>query len=218
MMISLLASGLLAASVGSVAPAKIACDIKHLTSCRDTNVLIWSPSVTRAMIRFLGRYANNRVSYLYANGRLIAQVRDVLGGPPDDRRELPDGGHLFTACRPHSCTEKGAVAFDAQARITAVGVVNFHCGRLPKHCSEGAMLDLFVRDDGEPTKVSRTAIIEWATAAATADAAAVNHQPFRGVVVHPLKRGKDRIRSTRGPVRGYSKTYAKARSLYYLGW
>lgn len=186
MIISLLASGLLAASVGPVAPAKIACDVEHLTACRDTNVLLGSPGVTRAIIRFLGRHANDRVSYLYANGRLIAQIWDVLGGPPDDRRDLPDGRHLFTACRPHSCTEKGAVAFDAQGRITAVGVVNFHCGRLPKDCSDGAMLDLFVRDDGEPTEISRSAIIKWATAAATTDAPAVNHHPFRGVVVHPL--------------------------------
>jgi hypothetical protein len=188
MIVSLIVSGVLAASARPIAPVKVACDVAHLTACSNTNVLLGSSGVSRAMHQFLGRHANDRVSYLYANGRLIAQIGDVLGGPPDDRRDLPEGGHLFTACRPHSCMEKGAVAFDTQGRITAVGVLNFHCGRLPKGCSDGATLDLFVRGSDKPAEASRAAIVRWATAAD--DTPAANYHPFQGVVSHRLAAGR----------------------------
>ena len=184
-MISALIVPLILAASSTSAPLAVHCDVAHLAACRDTNVLTRSSGTTSAMTKFLGKHAADRVGYLYA-GRLIDQISEALGGPPDERRDLPGGGYLFTACRPHSCLEKGAVAFDASGHMTALAIVSFHCGGRHQPCSSGATLDLFVRDDDGSTRAAEAAITTWATAATAADASALNGHPFKGVVVHRL--------------------------------
>lgn len=178
----LIAPILLTAAAAPPTPNR--CTVEHLAACQNTNVLLLSVDMEDAMARFLGRHAADRVSYVRANGYLIDQILDVLGGPPDDRRDLPGGGYVFTACRPHSCMEKGAVAFDAGGRINAVGLLSFHCGRSPKGCSDGRTLDVYVKNDSARIEESKAANTEWATAAA-ADSGSL-HDTFEGVILHKI--------------------------------
>ncbi|HEY1605036.1 MAG TPA: hypothetical protein VGF77_05515 [Allosphingosinicella sp.] len=174
----LIASALLAAPGPGVG---VACGLRRLEACESTNQLVWGPGFERALRRFLGRDADDRVSYLYSRGRLIGQVREVLGGPPDAPRSLPGGSRLFTACRAHSCEEKGAVAFAADGHIVAIGVLNYHCGKCAR-----AWLDLFVRGRGTATETARTAIVRWAAAAAGDRADILRRSPEKAVILHRL--------------------------------
>lgn len=159
------------------------CSMQHLASCSTTNALIRQKGFDTTLDAFLGRAAKNRVGYLY-RGTLGAQVDEVLGGPPDDRRDLPDGGHLFTACRPHSCTEKGAVAFDADGKVVAVAVLSFHCGMAAKRCSDDPFLDIYKRGDRR-SSIARQAIRDWALTALREDAAA-RHGSIGRPILHRL--------------------------------
>ncbi|MDR6116306.1 MULTISPECIES: hypothetical protein [unclassified Sphingomonas] len=148
------------------------CSLRRLTGCDTVNPLSWRPDFQQALAQFLGRDGRKRISLLYHNGRLIDQVKAVLGGPPDARRDLPDGSHLFTACRVHSCDEKGAILLDPQGEIHAIAVISYHCGRGPKPCESLPQLDLFVRNrkaiDGAQRHLS-----QWAHAVVPKDLAAM---------------------------------------------
>ncbi len=171
----------------SIAPAKERCSFARLKACDNTNELVGNPDFERALIRFFGAHATDRINYLYAHGQLISQARDVLGGPPDDRHDLANGAYLFTACRAHSCTEKGAVAIGAQGDIIAVAMVSFHCGYAATICSDGPFLDIFIRNP-QSSDDARTAIANWAIAATQDDMKVLRQPPLIGPHVHDLTR------------------------------
>ncbi len=161
-----------------------ACSVARLSGCTDTNRLIWAADFRPALEHFLGRYARARVDYLYVGG-LLTQIEDVLGGPPDPPRALPDGGILFTACRSHSCPEKGAVAFDADGRMIVASILSYHCPGGGKDCA-GPTLDHYVRD-APSTVIARAAIHDWAMAQTQADDRVLHSGPLGSPIVHVMR-------------------------------
>lgn len=179
-MIPLLAALWTAVPVAGLPP----CSVAQLSGCTDTNRLVWAKDFRPALAHFLGRYARVRVDYIYA-GRLLPQIEDVLGGPPDAPRALPDGGMMFTACRPHSCTEKGAVAFDASGRMIVASIVSYRCPGGGKTCG-GPTLDHYVRD-AAGSAVARAAIHEWAIAQTQADDRVLHSGRLGSPIVHVMR-------------------------------
>ena len=179
-MIAPFAAMLLAAPAPAVPP----CSVAHLAGCTDTNRLVWAKDFRPALARFLGRYGRDRIAYLYP-GRLLPQIEDVLGGPPDAPQRLPDGGILFTACRPHSCTEKGAIAFDADGQIVVVSIVSYRCGTGGR-CASSPELDHYVRDPAG-SAVARAAIHAWAQAQTDDDNRVLHGGPLGSPIVHVLR-------------------------------
>ena len=160
------------------------CRVAAPWTCADTNKLVWAKGFSGGLSRFLGKKATERVSLLYP-GELQYQLADALGGPPDDRQKLADGSYLFTACRPHSCSEKGAITFDAGGSITAIAIVNYHCGEVSKTCSNDPALDIYTRNllaDSLPLR----AIVGWARRETADDAAVFHEKAVRLPIIHKI--------------------------------
>jgi hypothetical protein len=119
-----LAALAMTALVPNLAAARNRCGPAHLEECRNTNVLIWNPAFEAEIRKFLG---NRRADYLYAGRPLVSkQMIDVLGGPPDGPRRIGDLW-LFTACRAHSCQEKGAAVLEPKGGIIALAILHSAC-------------------------------------------------------------------------------------------
>lgn len=190
------------AAAQAPATASSACAPTHLSACADTNKLVWSPAFKHELAAFL---RGMRGSYLDHNGPVIDQAMEVLHGPPDAPKRLADGSWLFTACRAHSCTEKGAVALSGAGRIRAFGILSFNCRPVPPgqpRCDTGPTLTLFMpRTYGGRTSVYTQAIVGWARNGAAADRKSLGDNlqaPFRGVVTR-LVSGRPLARSTLPP-------------------
>ena len=160
------------AAAASVPP----CDLGHLARCPDTNALVWSKGWDKAVRDFLGPLGSKRVDYLDRGGTLSSAVAAVLGGPPDERARAGEY-YRFSACRAHSCPEKGAVLLTPNGRIQAIAVLHSDCAKMPTpdHCFLHDHLVVIVRD----LKITRKAVgylTDWAKKAEAADHAAY-HQP-----------------------------------------
>jgi hypothetical protein len=130
------------------------CSLKNLGACENTNELIWNKGFERALAAFIG---NRETEYLYEGGRLTDEVTEVLGGPPDEPIDF-DGRYLFTACRAHSCTEKGAAVLRKDGQIDAVAVVWYPCAgknRIDQKCGYSATLSIFMRDPTDAILIER---------------------------------------------------------------
>ena len=106
------------------------CRLAALAECSHTNQLVYQDDFQAAVARFLG---NRRRAYVdhpdgpdgsQANAPPVSgQMIEVLGGPPEDRQRL--GPYLFfSACRGHSCPEKGFAVLTPAGGIVALGI--FH--------------------------------------------------------------------------------------------
>lgn len=187
-MIGLLAVLLLAATPAPAAPNP--CTLRALQACANTNQLVWDPQFEAALTRFLG---DSRGDYLRPNALVADQLREALGGPPDDRKGLATGDWLFTACRAHSCPEKGAVVVTQTGRILAAGLLNFHCHAAPKgqaQCEKARRLDIFVR----PGEADAGRLIQpldgWARMATEQERVQFGEQntaPYAGPRVHVVR-------------------------------
>jgi hypothetical protein len=117
------------------------CGLSNLSACRTTNNLVWDAGFEQALGRFLG---DRQASYLYL-GPLRDQAMAVLGGPPDTP---VFGGNLyrFTACRAHSCMEKGAVVLTPSGQIMAVAILHTACAASPgpTRCAEKRRLAVYL--------------------------------------------------------------------------
>jgi hypothetical protein len=134
------------------------CGLRRLDLCRNTNQLVWDVGFQRAIKQFVGA---RRGAYLYESP-VSDQVLEVLGGPPDDVQRI-GGLYQFTACRAHSCEEKGAAVLQANGRVVALGVLHTACG-LPHHandCFAHFTLTLFVRTGQEHGAVVDS-LTDWA--------------------------------------------------------
>ncbi|GAA4769360.1 hypothetical protein GCM10023219_14490 [Stakelama sediminis] len=170
---------LLALAQGAVKPS---CSPAHLEQCSDTNQLIWSDAFTAELKAFLG---GMRGSYLFDDAPVFDQQREVLGGPPDVPQRLTNGDWLFTACRAHSCEEKGAVVLSPEGHILATGMLDFHCHKTPPYqagCERGPTLDVFVAHHGDH-RDAVAAMRRWAEAKAVElyRAEPESFAPFQGV-------------------------------------
>ena len=135
-----------------------ACSLSHPATCRDTNQLANAPDFRAGITRFLGR---RRADYLYHGHTVAEQAIDVLFGPPDNPTR--DGGSfVFTACRAHSCPEKGALVVSPAGRIQAVAILYSGCG-IPhpaSDCPSHNRLAVYSRD--APAAAMRR-VRSWAT-------------------------------------------------------
>ena len=122
------------------------CRLDVLAACRDTNALAWSDGFDAEVSAFLG---GRRADFLYKDHSVAEQAIDVLGGPPDAPTRIGPYWR-FTACRAHSCGEKGAVVLLPSGAIVAVGILHSRCA-LPQpgtDCFAHDTLTLFVRNAG----------------------------------------------------------------------
>lgn len=149
----------LAAHAAAAQPPSGACSLSQPSRCGSTNELVWSRGFEPALRSFAGAARGN---YLAANTSLAEQLHLALGGPPDEPRRLADGNWLFTACRAHSCMEKGAIVVDARGAIVAAGLLNFRCGTGRNPCSDNWALDIFVRSETVAAGEAGHAIRAWA--------------------------------------------------------
>lgn len=120
----LVVAGAFALSCGQVLSAA-RCSPLALEQCRDTNALIWSPEFKTELRHFFGL---RRANFLYGGNPLLSdQAIAVLGGPPDEPQHI---GELwrFTACRAHSCDEKGAAVLRPDGELVAVAILHMSCG------------------------------------------------------------------------------------------
>ena len=147
------AAGPVAAPAGKCAPARLA-------ACRNTNQLVMAPAFTAAVRRFIGK---RKASYLYANGDVATQQVEVLHGPPDAPTRI---GTLyrFTACRAHSCPEKGAAVLDPAGGIVALAILYSPCATVdPRDCNRRDDLVVFMRERDRLQRVDVVANLRaWA--------------------------------------------------------
>ncbi|HGJ5067314.1 TPA: hypothetical protein ACJGSF_005552 [Salmonella enterica subsp. enterica serovar Muenchen] len=58
--------------------------------------------------------------FYFWNGSVAKQVIAGLSGPPNDIVQIDKNVHMATACRAHSCTEKGAYITDGRHELFAL--------------------------------------------------------------------------------------------------
>ena len=123
------------------------CGLSNPGACRTTNNLFFDPAFEQALGRFLG---DHQAAYLFERGPVRDQAIAVLGGPPD-APVLVEGLYRFTACRPHSCSEKGAVVLTPGGQIMAVAILHGSCATVPRpaRCSSERRLAVFLHTDAD---------------------------------------------------------------------
>ena len=138
----------------SAFPQTPKCNLGDLDACHTTNQLVWAQGFTDKVEKFLGTEPGN---FLYSKPNVLASndAMEVLGGPPDRPVSVADGMTLFSACRSHSCSEKGAIFFDVPGNVVAIGVAHFAC--MSGRCDDDYTLTIFIRD--ETMRVKATSIL-----------------------------------------------------------
>ena len=127
--------------VVSTAYASPPCEMSSIGSCANANDLIWAKSFRPALDGFVG---GRKVSWLGHREDIADVVQDVLSGPPDDVMNMEDGMRRFSAVRPHSATERGAIFISDDGTIRAVGVLHFNC---VKRCEPSYSLSIILAND-----------------------------------------------------------------------
>jgi hypothetical protein len=161
-MIGLVAAFLVGAT-SATTPAH--CELRRLEACPTTNPLVWDSAFRMAVRRLVGQ---RRVAWLY-QGRADDQVLDALGGPPDEPTRI-GARYRFTACRLHSCTEKGAAVLEPDGRLVAAAILHSECA-LPNagpQCFAKETLTVFVRNPRDETQVIAN-LTAWAQAVVNAE-------------------------------------------------
>ncbi|HXH14545.1 MAG TPA: hypothetical protein VNJ10_00260 [Sphingomonas sp.] len=152
-------------------------------ACRGTNQLVASPAFTTAVRRFIGQ---RRASYLYKDGDVAAQQIEVLGGPPEEPTRIGEL-YRFTACRAHSCPEKGAAVLDTAGRIVALAILYSPCATADmRDCNRRDDLVVFMRERERLQRVEVVANLRAWAAEQVAGSYTLPGQPklrFGGVTV-----------------------------------
>ena len=135
------------------------CGLHALDGCRNTNQLIWDPAFAPAVRALLG---DREASYPYKQDRVSTQALTVLGGPPDLPQRLGEW-YRFTACRLHSCDEKGAVVLTGDGRIMAVAILHSLCAQpvRPDRCSAHTRLALYLHPRADAALITAD-LSRWA--------------------------------------------------------
>lgn len=102
------------------------CELTTIAGCANTNALVWAKSFKPALLKFLDK---EKVSWLGERQDMAEAVLDVIGGVPDDVVTVEDGMLRFSAVRPHSALERGAIFITGKGAIRAVGVLHFNCAK-----------------------------------------------------------------------------------------
>ncbi|WP_156359355.1 hypothetical protein [Sphingomonas sp. Leaf242] len=115
--------------------------------------MITAPAFTAAVRRFIGK---RKASYLYANGDVADQQIEVLHGPPDEPTRI-GALYRFTACRAHSCPEKGAAVLDPAGKIVALAILYSPCATADtRDCNRREDLVVFM---GERDRLQRVEVV-----------------------------------------------------------
>lgn len=138
---AILASFLTAAAAST---ASASCGLTSIGSCSDTNDLVWSKSFQPALKAFLGKRS---VTWLGEKADIADVVSEVLGGPPDAPVTVDGGLVRFTAVRPQSATERGAVFIAPDGSIKAAGVLHFNCAQ---QCDKAYSLTMLMTSEEKP--------------------------------------------------------------------
>lgn len=140
--VTILLASFMTAATASTASAS--CGLASLGSCSDTNDLVWSESFQPALKAFLGK---RNVTWLGEKADIADVVSEVLGGPPDAPVTVDGGLVRFTAVRPQSATERGAVFIAPDGSIKAAGVLHFNCA---KKCDKAYSLTMLMTSEEKP--------------------------------------------------------------------
>ena len=141
--------GLLLVSVwpqqSSASTSTAPCGLSNLSACRTTNNLVWDADFEQALGLFLG---DRQAAYFYERGPVRDQAMAVLGGPPDTPVSV-ENLYRFTACRAHSCSEKGAVVLTPGGQIMAVAILHTVCATSPRppRCTLKTRLAVYLHPD-----------------------------------------------------------------------
>ena len=96
-----------------------------------------------AYAELLRNFGNEKSDMIKPGGNLASQMDEMLGGPPDELVEMSGNVFFFSACRQHSCDEKGAIIIDMESQKLLAGAWrHFHCQDRPRGVS---------KCDNEPT-------------------------------------------------------------------
>jgi len=98
------------------------CAISRLERCPNSNALFADEAFVNKVSRFLGA----RHTPYFERATIADQALEALGGPADPPRHFGSFWR-FTACRPHSCTEKAAVVLRTDGQIVAVALLHSAC-------------------------------------------------------------------------------------------
>ena len=127
------------------------CGLSSLSACRTTNDLLWDTGFSQALGRFLGE---RQAAYLWERGSVRDQAGAVLGGPPDTPI-IVGNLYRFTACRLHSCSDKGAVFLTPGGEIMAVAILHSTCATAPgpARCADKMRLAVYLDPDADRTLI-----------------------------------------------------------------
>ena len=91
---------------------------------KSTNDLVWNSQYQKAVQKFFG---NQKNSYLGTRKawKISDSMRSVLGGPPDTVIQLDNGYIVASACRAHSCDEKGMLIYDPATNSIAFAMLHY---------------------------------------------------------------------------------------------
>lgn len=146
-----------ATTVRAAGEVRVHCTLNNPLSCPNTGYLSWAPGFAAAIRRFTG---SGKASYFGFNKTtLSSQALFGLSGPPDERKSVPGGLFLFSACPAHECFgQAAAVVLDKQGIVKAIGFSSFHCG---ERCDfEHRYLDFYV-SGGPNSDTSISALLSW---------------------------------------------------------
>lgn len=110
----------------SAAYAAQPCALSSIAGCANTNELVWAKSFKPALHAFLDK---KKVKWLGQRQDVADVVVEVLGGVPDHVVKVGDGMLRFSAVRPQSALERGAIFITETGAISAIGVLHFNCAK-----------------------------------------------------------------------------------------
>jgi hypothetical protein len=144
--------------VQSAGAVPVHCTLSKPLSCPNTSYLSWSPGFAAAVTQFFG---SGKASYFRGNGKLSSQALFGLSGPPDERKSVPGGLFIFSACPAHQCFgQAAAVVLNKQGIVKAIGFSSFHCR---ERCEfEHRYLDLYIAR-GADSDSTISALLSWGT-------------------------------------------------------
>jgi len=105
------------------------CDLKHLSSCQNTNQLIWSLPPThhrkmdfdRALRQFLR--GAPRIHFEQYSWSAATVALESLTGPGDLPLRFPTGEWFFWGFTPHAAPDQAAIIFDATGHILLIATL-----------------------------------------------------------------------------------------------
>jgi hypothetical protein len=151
------------------AQADDGCSVNTPAHCGDTSELVRSRGFASEIGKFLGEA---RADYLYPGNHPVSeQLLSVIGGPPDVPRRIGTFW-LFTACRFHSCDEKGAVVLRPDGEPVAVAILHTLCGKPNRDiaCASRDVLSIYWRPPLPQWETISDALSAWGKSAANAGA------------------------------------------------